>query len=153
MGVNPFKDWTPQQVAAHNAKHGQPQTADQMRAEVIGHYKFTPNQSPPKKRIRQDTKPLMNKLEREWFNVLSGMASTKNLRAQALRFKLANGLWFKVDITCEVDGKMTCFEVKGPFAFRGGFENLKSAATLFAEWDWFLVWKDGGQWKTQKILP
>ena len=103
-------------------------------------------------RIRQDSKPLMNKLETQWFNQLGSLASTRNLRAQAIRVKLANGLWFKVDITCEIDGKMTCFEVKGPFAFRGGFENLKSAASLFPEWDWFLVWKDDGQWKSQKVL-
>jgi hypothetical protein len=107
----------------------------------------------PGVRIRQDSKPLMNKLEMEWFNRLGGMASTRNLRAQAIRVKLANGLWFKVDITCIIDGKMTCFEVKGSFAFRGGFENLKSAASLFPEWDWFLVWKDDGQWKSQKVLP
>jgi len=107
----------------------------------------------PGVRIRQDSKPLMNKLEREWFNNLGALASTKNLRAQAIRVKLANGLWFKVDLTCEIDGRMTCFEVKGTFAFRGGFENVKSAATLFQEWDWFLVWKKDGVWKSQKILP
>lgn len=145
----PFVGFTYSDVEKHNARVA----AGKAKSTGAAALKLRTANAAPGKRIRQDSKPLMNKLEREWFDQLGGMASTINLRAQAIRVKLANGLWFKVDITCLIDGKMTCFEVKGPFAFRGGFENLKSAATLFPEWDWFLVWKKDGVWHTQKVLP
>ncbi len=111
------------------------------------------------KRLRQDSKPSMNKLERAWFDVLSiGNHEGKvvsNLRAQALRFKLGNGHWYKVDISCRLGDRLTAFEVKGPKSFRGGFENLKSAAFQWPDWDWFLVWKDPatGAWTKQHVLP
>lgn len=78
-----------------------------------------------------------------------------NLRAQSKRYKLGNGIWYKPDMTGNDtrDGKETAYEVKGPFAFRGGFENLKVAASTWQEVNWILVWKDNGEWKQQKILP
>lgn len=113
--------------------------------------------APRKKRVRQDPKPLMNKLEAEWFQVLKTPGFVKgrieNLRAQSKRYRLGNGIWYKPDFTGTVDLRETAWEVKGPHAFRGGFENLKVAASLYPEMIWVLVWKDGGQWQTQEILP
>ncbi|MDE2106008.1 MAG: hypothetical protein KGL39_52785 [Patescibacteria group bacterium] len=108
----------------------------------------------PGKRIRQDAKPLMNDLEQEWFRLISSGTMFANVRAQAKRFKLGNGIWYKPDISaiCTLTGVETIWEVKGPHAFRGGFENLKIAAALYPEIDWLLVWKEAGAWKTQKIL-
>lgn len=111
----------------------------------------------PSKRLRQDTKPLMNKLESEWFGILAvGKYEgffVENLRAQAYRYRLGNGIWFRPDITCKLGARLTAFEVKGPKAFRGGFENLKVAAAQWPEWDWILVWKENGQWQKQLVLP
>ena len=108
------------------------------------------------RRIRQDQKPLMNGLETKLFTVLAAGEwngrRVSNLRGQAMRFRLANGLWFKVDITCLLDGRQAAFEVKGPHAFRGGFENLKMAAAQFPEIEWRLAWLDGG-WQYQVVLP
>jgi hypothetical protein len=66
---------------------------------------------------------------------------------------LGNGIWYKPDFTGFVDGSYTAWEVKGPHAFRGGFENLKVAANQYKEINWHLVWKEGGQWKDQGVLP
>ncbi len=113
----------------------------------------------PAKRLRQSSKPLMNKLETEFNAILQtgkmfGL-TVSNVRAQSIRFKLGNGIWFKPDFTCRV--METQFpmgiEVKGPHAFRGGFENLKVAASQYPEIKWLLVWKDKGQWTFQDIFP
>jgi hypothetical protein len=105
------------------------------------------------KRIRQDSKPLMNKLESEFKRYHESLTGHV-LIPQALRFKLGNGIWFKPDFVqfCPNMG-ITAFEVKGPHAFRGGFENLKVAASLWPQVRWVLVWKESGSWKHQEILP
>ncbi|MDE2096140.1 MAG: hypothetical protein KGL39_02770 [Patescibacteria group bacterium] len=110
------------------------------------------------RRLRQDTKPLMNGLEQAWFDSLkiNGYAGKKvyDLRAQSLRFRLGNGIWYKPDVTCLVDGSSNyAFECKGPKAFRGGFENLKVAAGLWPDWTFVLVWRVSGRWLEQRVLP
>lgn len=107
------------------------------------------------KRIRQSSKPLMNKLEAEWFNICVGAypEGTKFV-PQGIRFKLGNGIWYKPDLLVFGE-KVYAYEVKGPFAHRGGFENLKVAAYQYPWIRWSLVWKDKKlhQWQEQEILP
>lgn len=106
----------------------------------------------PPKRIRQSSKPLMNKLESQWCEVLRRGCAPGELLIQALRFRLGNGIWYKPDfviISCAI----TAYEVKGPHSFRGGFENLKVAASLYPEVRWILVWKQDGKWQEQEVLP
>lgn len=108
----------------------------------------------PKKRIRQSTKPLLNKLEAEWFNVLTSRYSyhrSNPTLCQSVRFKLGNGIWYKPDFF--VPFIPEAFEVKGPHAFRGGLENLKVAAHQYPMIRWMLVWKENGEWKEQEVLP
>jgi hypothetical protein len=113
---------------------------------------------PNKKRIRQSTKPLMNKLENEFFVHLVPPFDHNGYRIvpQSVRFMLANGLWYKPDflkIGDDTDAPMVAYEVKGPHSFRGGFENLKMAAHQYPWIKWILVWKENGQWQEQTILP
>ena len=111
----------------------------------------------PPKRIRQSTKPLMNKLEQEWFEVLK--RRHKIIVPQGLRFMLANGTWYKPDFMVwpvgfeSQDTRLRAFECKGPHAFRGGKENLKIAAHQYPQIVWTLVWKVDGQWQEQTIFP
>lgn len=120
----------------------------------------------PPKRIRQSSKPLLNKLEAEWLERLKAHDPVTgwkgghngyafNIRSQAKRYRLGNGIWYKPDFTATVDLRETAWEVKGPRAFRGGFENLKVAASLYPEIKWVLVWKDPatGAWQRQEVLP
>ena len=110
-----------------------------------------------KTRIRQDQKPLMNKLETQFWNILCLKYGDQHVKPQALQFKLGNGISYKPDfvITAPNAGIIECFEVKGPVAFRGGFENLKVAAGLWPTIVWKLVWKDkvSGAWQEQLVLP
>ena len=105
------------------------------------------------KRLRQSTKPLMNKLESEFHHRLTCSMPSATLRAQALKFKLGNGIFYKPDFTAFIDRQPMAWEVKGPHSFRGGFENLKVVASQWPEWRFILVWKDkSGQWQEQVIL-
>lgn len=119
---------------------------------------------PQAKRIRQDGKPLLNKLEGEFLAELSRFHPGATVWKQALRWRLGNGIWYKPDFAAFVDyylspglpakvRRLCCWEVKGPHAFRGGFENLKVAAGLYPNVRWSLVWKDGGRWQEQEVLP
>ncbi len=108
------------------------------------------------KRIRQDTKPKLNKLETEYLGVLTRNPGIKlvTIVPQGIRFELGNGIWYKPDFTClSIEGYLRAYEVKGPHAFRGGFENLKVAARLYHWIRWALVWKDNGTWREQHVLP
>ena len=135
----------PTSIHPHNDKD------DQASGKVIASVEVVP----PSRRLRQDHKPLMNKLEQEWFNLLEASGWMANLRAQAKRYKLCNGCWYKPDATGNDtrDGRETAYEIKGPHAFRGGFEFLKMAAHEWPEVKWILVWKDRGEWRQQTILP
>lgn len=107
----------------------------------------------PKKRIRQSSKPLLNKLETEFLHWIKDEYPTAVIWSQALRFRLANGLWYKPDFVGDFGGEVYVYEVKGPHAFRGGFENLKMAATAYPAWTWKLVWKEGSRWMEQIVRP
>ncbi len=107
---------------------------------------FTP------KRIRQDPKPILNKLETEALTWLYSRYDGGAFYRQAIRWRLGNGIWYKPDINLFHTGVLRCFEVKGPHAFRGGFENLKVAAGLYPEVQFWLIWKANGQWCEQAVL-
>lgn len=102
------------------------------------------------KRIRQSSKPLLNALERE-FQCFVQAHTDLSLVPQSIRFMLANGIWYKPDFVCFCP--LVCYEIKGPHAFRGGFENLKVAASRYPQFTWKLMWKQGAQWKEQIVLP
>lgn len=108
------------------------------------------------KRLRQDTKPLMNKLEQEYFNVLTRThPGNKTIRAQAKRYKLANGAWYKPDITANINGREMAFECKGPKQMKSmarAMLTVKFAAAQWPEVCWALVWKDNGLWQRQEVL-
>lgn len=114
----------------------------------------------PGKRIRQASKPLLNKLEQEYYDRFGYAHQVRSTHTeiwtmQSLKFKLANGLWYKPDffIIHTTSVQNVGIEVKGPHAFRGGFENLKMAAHQYPWIKWVLVWKENGEWVEQVVLP
>lgn len=120
--------------------------------------------APAKKRIRQSSKPLMNKLEQDWFNYLSRtLPADIRLRAQAKKYRLANGSWYKPDMTATTLDlgpalwRETAWECKGPKQMKGisrGMLTLKFAASAWPEVRFVLVYKDeSGNWKQENVLP
>jgi hypothetical protein len=115
------------------------------------------------KRIKQDTKPKMNKLESDWLKVLScQFPNYPRPRGQEKRYLLANGAWYRPDITTTLwpcpDGpaRETAWECKGPKQMKNvarGILTLKVAAHQWPEVRWVLVWRERGEWLTQEVLP
>ncbi len=105
-----------------------------------------------KRRLRQDSKPLMNTLETRLLTYLQSKYAGVTIRPQAKRYRLANGLWYKADFTAIIAGVEHAWEAKGPKAFRGGFENLKIAATQWPDVVFTLMWEESGVWLDQRIL-
>ena len=102
-------------------------------------------------RIRQNPKPLMNKLETEFLETqLKTMYSTP-ISIQAITFRLANGLRYTPDFVSLSDLK--AWEVKGAWVDGDSFPKLKMAAAVYPEIVWLLVWKKNGVWRGQRVLP
>ena len=104
------------------------------------------------KRIRQSSKPLLNKLETEWGEALKSAYS--NPVPQAVGFRLGNGVVYWPDFV-----SLECcmaWEVKGNQPIQDdSVVKIKVAARLFPGITWILVWKDKvtKDWCTQKVLP
>ena len=132
------------------------------KAHELARTAAAPPPTAPKagRRLRQDTKPMLNKLETRALDYLRAIHPSLRWKTQALRFMLANGLWYKPDLIAFLYGDpehwMVAYEVKGPHSFRGGFENLKMAASRYPDIAWFLIWEESprsNRWLTQEILP
>jgi hypothetical protein len=119
----------------------------------------------PERRLRQSQKPVMNKLEARFYEKLKADNNqcdgdglpVAEIKIQAVRFELARGHWYKPDflLIAPWAQRPIAYEVKGPRAFRGGFENLKTAARVHPWIKFYLVWEKtpGGEWERQEILP
>jgi hypothetical protein len=113
--------------------------------------------APTAKRVRQDPKPVLNGLETAWRDRLRTTLPTGTvIHEQAQKFKLANGAFYKPDMTACVAGKWLAWECKGGSKMKGvskGMLALKVAATCWPEVQFILVWRDGQAWQTQVIYP
>ena len=113
----------------------------------------------PRTRLRQSSKPLMNKLEQEWFDIVKRQhPNLPSPRPQAKTYRIGNGVRFTPDVTASIwpsdeGARETAWEVKGRRAWDDAIVKLKIAATTLPEVRWILVWKENGEWKEQIILP
>ncbi len=106
------------------------------------------------KRFRQETKPLMNGLEKEWYNFQQRVNPQIRLHIQAKRYRLGNGKWYKPDFTGHIGPREMAWEVKGAKAFRDAMDTIKWAAHEWTDVTFTLVWKDeSGNWQEQIALP
>lgn len=125
--------------------------------------KLEPSQHDSGKRLKQSSEPLMNKLEAEYFAILSDQClAYPRPRAQAKRYKLGNGVNYTPDFTASnwpdstaiTHPKETAWEVKGKHSWDDAIVKIKMAATVWPEINWWFCWKDErGQWKQQLVLP
>jgi len=103
------------------------------------------------KRIRQSEKPLMNKLESEFFLWLNSQRIPKH-HPQSFTLRLGNGLRYTPDFYSPTGA--TAYEVKGPWATDDSIAKLKISATTYPEITFTLVWKDvNEQWQFQVVRP
>lgn len=124
---------------------------------------YTPEQlrAAGKQRIRQSTKPLLNKLEQEWFDRAKRYEFHGSIVIpQSVKFKLANGVWFLPDFFVIIGGfdsqdiTPRAIEIKGPQQLQDdAVVKLKVAAKTYPWIRWSLVWKEGESWLEQYIYP
>lgn len=155
--MNPFANWTQQQVDAHQRRvlgGGNSGAISQIHPVQVQARPL------PSKRIRQDSKPLMNNLETEYFNRLKDLyPNYPPIRAQAKTFRLCNGVRFTPDLSCSIwpvcgdAARETCWEIKGPHSWDDAIVKVKMAAHEFPEICWHFCWKENGEWKEQILLP
>ena len=115
-----------------------------------------PKAPKPPQRIRQSSKPLLNKLETSCLrDVLEPMYPSQRIVSQGMRVKIAGSAWYKVDFW--VPAVQEAHEVKGPKVMKNQQSRqmlaLKVAATTWPEIKWFLHWHENGQWQSQIVLP
>jgi hypothetical protein len=113
-------------------------------------------------RLRQSSKPLMNKLEQEWFEHLKAIKTNLNHGplAQAVKFRLANGLTYCPDMFSfdwSESGELerpTAWEVKGEWFPEHNIAKLKMFAHEYPEIRVILVWRDKETkvWREQRII-
>lgn len=104
------------------------------------------------KRVKQSSKPLLNKLESEFLARWErNFGPQGKLKIQAITFRLGNGVRYTPDFV-DLEGK-SAYEVKGPFMREDARIKLEVAAHEYSEFTWFLYWKDCGEWRNQRILP
>lgn len=111
------------------------------------------------RRIAQSDKPLLNKLETEWFNIIKNQfPNFPRPRAQSKRYRIANGLHYTPDITASSwpqaigPAMETAWEIKGKHAWDDSIAKLKVAAHEWPEVRWVLAWKEDDRWQTQEVL-
>jgi hypothetical protein len=108
----------------------------------------------PAKRIRQSTKG-PNKLESAFRSdyIPEMHPELVGLQYNAMTLVIANGVRYTPDWCGWLDGTLTCWEIKGPFAYAGSLEKLKMAARSWPEINFLLAWREQKRfWKVQQIL-
>lgn len=106
------------------------------------------------KRMRQGDKP-PTKLEADWRRHMEATQPGVKFRAQAIRFRLANGAWYKPDLMAWMNMRVVCWETKGPKQMKNvarGILTVKFAATAWPEVLFILVWRDAAGWHQQEVL-
>lgn len=113
-----------------------------------------PKAAPAPIRIRQSTKPDLNKTEARGIAFLQRRYPDALLRVHAKTYVLANGVRYTPEATAILDGVEHAWEVKGPKIWDDATVKIKVAANEFPEIVWTMIWEDSKtkEWKTQIIL-
>jgi len=135
--------------------NNQPQYAKMKRGQLPPEVtaKSTMGGQPVKPRIRQSSKPLMNKLETRFMAHMKRKHLNTFFHPQGITFRLANGLRYTPDFTAFLDGELFAYEVKGGWIDGDSIPKIKMFASLFPEWTVLLCWERDGEWQQQLVKP
>jgi hypothetical protein len=157
---NPFTNWTPETVAAHNARVNKREKRDtRLRNELSAHM---PHSVPLAiKQIAPTKKPLLNATEL-LFKAELERRGHKIILCQAITFRLGDRMTYRPDfVTVEslynlrIDEgqiRLTCYETKSRHRFaEKGIVKLKAAAAMMPWIRFVLVMRDGKTWTERTI--
>ena len=113
-----------------------------------------PKPEPAPTRIRQTTKPELNKTERRGIEFLKRRYPDAKLRIHSKTYVLANGVRYTPEATAVINGVERAWEVKGPKIWDDATVKIKVAANEFPEIIWNMIWEDKKtkEWRSQIIL-
>lgn len=112
----------------------------------------------PKARLRQRTKPLLNRLETAFLARLEHQYQHgAKILSQAITLKIGNGVRYTPDFVVVTQRKdfgigIEVWEVKGPHSWDDSIVKLKVAAALFPWIAFNLASGNAGTWRIQQIL-
>lgn len=118
-----------------------------------------PGLEKPKARLRQRTKPLLNRLETAFLQRLEHQYQHgATILSQSITLKIANGCRYTPDFVVITRRKdfgigIEVWEVKGAMAWEDGMIKLKVAAGLYPWITFNLASGKAGTWRIQQILP
>lgn len=128
-------------------------TADLLRAAVIA-------KGPP---LKQSHKPKLNQTEREFRHYIAIVQRDSIITDQSLTFRLANGVSYRPDFVTFCTNPFNqllaidAFEVKDQrrkdshWFTDDARVKLKLAAKEYPFIRWFAAWKEGSEWKMQRV--
>lgn len=178
--ANPFANLTPQALAAREAKLAadraaykiggkkavgaivagtsnikQPSKAEM--AELDKWFKTAPEFKSIKAALPKTKKPLMNKTELAFYEILKARGH-QIILCQSVMLRLGDGCQYRPDfvvITYPESGSgilITCYETKAPHKFRKeGITKIKVAAHQYPWISFRLVMRDKSQWEEKEI--
>lgn len=116
-----------------------------------------PKVEAPSKRFRQDTKPKMNKLESDYYNVLKLLHPGKTIHAQDKTYRIANGLRYTPDFTALLidengNAREHAWETKGKWVDGDSIPKIKMFKSVWPEIRVIFVWREGTAWREQEVL-
>lgn len=142
--MNPFANWTPQQVAEFNARH-KPKLKQDVAPEPV-EFKAVLTVRPTSDEAK------LNKTERDYLEFLRNR-SYAFVGTQCLTLKLGDDCRYTPDfVTVGHYGELEFREVKG-FMRDDALVKLKTAARMFRWARFILVRKQQGKWEEQEIKP
>ena len=110
----------------------------------------------PESRIRQKAGEALNKTERLFLEWLKQKYPEDQfvVGSQRLRFRLANGAWYKPDndLWDRETNRLTLFEVKGYMRPKDAL-TLKVVASLYPWLTFKIVSRKGSTWEISEVLP
>lgn len=140
-------NWTEDDVARHQAKHG--------RGKRV--FEFVREPAPQKHIVRGDKLPNKTELrfEQDYLKLWKLTGIIERYSFEAVTLKLAAGLRYTPDWRA-VDpcSRIQFYEIKGGGPMKDdAVSKLKSAATMYPEYEFWLYRWIKGEWLSQRILP
>ncbi len=147
---NPFEHWTPEMVAAHNARVNQPNALADVATPANPAKLFPPTLDLVPQPSTDEEK--LNKTERAYLWHLRKL-NVPSLRVQQVTLKLAHDCRLTVDFTyVNADGRMVFVDVKG-FQREDALIKMKVAARQFPEFHFLIVKREKSGWVEWPVPP
>lgn len=104
-------------------------------------------------RVQKSAEEKLNKTEKRFLAYLRAKYPTCRIGIQDVRITLAADCRFTPDFSlwASENSPMEFYDVKGPHHWEDSLIKLKTAATLFKMFRFFIAYEDNGRWIEQEI--